>query len=331
MHPILRKALHNDALPEPLVSQLLQQQRRAVRVSLVARERGEIEAIRQLWARDRAAARPRLVALVDRLIAELRHEVDRRARSHGVLSRLAAGVDRRLPVDTVELMDRDDVDERTKLRIITDLDRVQEAIGTYERLLDVALPYLSSARSRGGEPLRVLDVASGHGGLPVWLAQHARDTGANLAVTASDLNPAFVRHTLAAADRAGVKLEARVLDALDMDLEPGAFDLITCTAAIHHLSHGQVAVLFAEAARVARRGVVFLDGYRSPTQLSVALGLFSVFGAARETLHDCAVSVRKMFVPEELALLAACTPGAEHASAAWVPPGWCALHGPGRG
>ncbi len=327
MHPLLRRVLHQERLPEPAISLLLRSTRRQVLVELLAEAAPRVASLRAAWDDDRAAARGELRDLVDALLPRMRAEVLRRAAAASWPRRLCGAVDGRMPVDTVELMDRDDVDDAVKERIITDLDRVQERIGTYDRLLDVAAPYLSPGSS--GRPLRWLDVASGHGGLPLWLARRAASEGPRLEVTASDVNPAFVRLVRERASREGVRVEARVLDALAMDIEPGSFDIVTCTAAIHHLSPGQVAVLYAEAARVARRGVVFLDGYRSPTQLGVALGLFAVSGASRGALHDCAVSVRKMFVPEELGLLAACTPGAERAVAAWVPPGWSALHGPG--
>lgn len=320
----LFRPFHHAALPEPSLSLVLRKLRREVRDQLLVRESGRIAAVHALWEEDRAAARPLLASLVDGLVAEFRREMTRLARRTSPLHRLANALDRRMPVDTVELMDRDEVEDAVKQRIITDLEQVQEMIGTYERLLDIAAPYLD-------DESRILDLASGHGGLPTWLARRARDQGLGWQVLASDINPAFVELARDAARREGLQVEGRVLDALDMDLEPGSVDLVTCTAAIHHLPHGQVAVLFAEALRVARRGVVFLDGYRSPTQLAVAMGLFAATGASRHTLYDAAVSVRKMFVPEELGLLAACTPGARQAVAAWVPPGWTALHGPARG
>lgn len=320
--PLLRP-FHHPALPEPSLSLVLRGLRRELCDHLLVREAGRVAAVQALWEEDRAAARPVLATLVDELIAELRAKVSAAARRRSPLHRAAAAIDRRMPVHTVELMDRDEVEAPVKERIITDLEQVQELIGTYERLLGVAASYLDPDS-------RILDVASGHGGLPAWLAEHAREQGLAWQVVASDVNPAFVELAVQQAASRGLAVQGRVLDALDMDLEPGSVDLVTCTAAIHHLSHGQVAVLFAEALRIARRGVVFLDGYRSPTQLAVALGLFSLTGASRHTLHDAAVSVRKMFVPEELGLLAACTPGARQAVATWVPPGWTALHGPGR-
>lgn len=323
MHPLARKLLHQDRLPEPAISLLLRQRRRAVAGELLVREAGEIGRVATLWEHDRPAGRDALAALAERLVAEHRAEVARRSR--GPLSRVAAAVDRRMPTDTVELMDRADVAETTKVRIISDLERIQDLIGTYERLIDVARPYLPV-----GGRLSVLDVASGHGGLPVWLATHAERLGLQIDVTASDIEPAFLAHARDNAAAAGVTVQTRVLDALDMDVAPGAYDLVTCTAAIHHLGHGRVAVLLAEAARVARRGVVFLDGYRSPTQLGVAVAAFAATGSARASIHDCAVSVRKMYVPEELALIAACTPGVGRVGRAeWLPPGWVALHAPG--
>ena len=115
-------------------------------------------------------------------------------------------------------------------------------------------------------------------------------------------------------------------DALDLkNLAPGSYDVLTCMQSLHHFSPGQVAVMFSEAARVAARGVIFLDGTRSALA-AVGLGGLGLFRYRDpDFVHDALVSFRRFFVAEELELLAQLGPWGGGASARWIAPGHCLL------
>lgn len=326
MHPVLRSLAHHDRLPRPPMARALGPLRAAVVDQLLTRERGRLDSLAAVWRRDRRAAGAELEGLVDQLLVELRQEVWRRSRAGSATERLAGAIDARLHHQGSEHMDDPTIDEGVRTRIVADLERVNGLIGSYERLVDVAGTWLD-----GPGPVTVLDLASGHGGLPLWLATRGPALGLDLRVIASDLQPAYLALARAAAEERGVPLQTRVLDALHMDLEPGEVDVITCTLALHHLRPGQVSVLLAEAVRVAGRGVVFMDGLRALTQLVGGVGIFVAVGAPRPSLHDTVVSVRRMFATEELALMVACAPGCARASTTYVSPAWSAVRAQGAG
>ncbi|NOY26850.1 MAG: methyltransferase domain-containing protein [Oligoflexia bacterium] len=320
----LPQFLHSDRLPRPPLCGALGPIRQRLVGRLLEREEPAIRQIAALWTTDRPAARDQLSTLVDSLVPELRDLVWTQARKGTAVERLAGMVDQRLHRQGQEYMDDPDIDVGVRTRIVADLERANGIIGSYERVLDVAGDWLS-----GPGPVSVLDIASGHGGLPIWLAGVARDRGLNLVVTASDLQLDYLAMAQASARKQGVHVHTRVLDALAMDLSPGQVDVVTCTFALHHFSPGQVAILLAEAVRVARRGVIFMDGLRCVSELVGAAGIFRAIGAPPHSLHDAVVSVRRFFATEELALMVGCAPGGQRARTFYVAPAWSAVRAPG--
>ncbi|MCK6501875.1 methyltransferase domain-containing protein [Myxococcota bacterium] len=318
LHPLL----HGLPVPAPTAILALAPLRRRLRDELLQRERARLARLAGAWEVDRASARAELAALGDRLLDEHRHQAWARAARGSGVERLAAAVDRRLFRQGAELMDDPSVDARVRGRIVSDLARVNDLIGSYWSLLRAAGPSL------GPGPTTVLDLASGHGGLALWLLRQGPRRGLQLQVTATDLRDDYLDPARQRAARAGLPLQTMALDALAMDLAPRSYDVVTCTQAIHHFSPGQVAVLLAEARRVARRSVVFTDGLRSTRQLGLACALFVGMGSHPASVHDCAVSVRRMFVPEELDLLAALAPGGPGAHARFVAPAFVGLLAP---
>jgi hypothetical protein len=83
--------------------------------------------------------------------------------------------------------------------------------------------------------------------------------------------------------------------------------------------------MFAEAARIAAHGVLFIDGMRSAINAAMVTSLEYLLYRDRALAHDTLISFRRFFVPEELQLLARLSPWGAHASASWMPPGHCVL------
>jgi hypothetical protein len=81
-----------------------------------------------------------------------------------------------------------------------------------------------------------------------------------------------------------------------------------------------VARLFEEAARIARRGVLLIDGSRSSLHAVslTAVGLLR-FGSP-DFVHDAVISLRRFFVPEEMLLLARLGSHDQGVRARWFPP-----------
>jgi len=296
---------------------LLASARRRVLAEVVARHRAEATTLgRRLRAGADTEARDELDALATRALGELRHGV-----AHaGVVPRIASMLDQAWhKPDAVELMDRPELDEARRTRIIESLDRWNVLSGSYDLFLGELRPLL-----RPDGPTRVLDLASGHAGFALHLLRVARDQGLDLQVTATDCSAEYLEVGRARAAAEGLSLDVRVQDALDLtNLAPGEFDIVTCTQAQHHFPAGLVAVMFETAARAAGRGVVFIDGSRSAMHAITMLAMGQLYFRQHDFTHDSVVSLRRFFYPEELQLLTCIGPWGDRVEARWMPPNHC--------
>jgi SAM-dependent methyltransferase len=143
---------------------------------------------------------------------------------------------------------------------------------------------------RADERIRVLDVASGTGDIPEAIAR--RDP--RIDFTCLDLN----------SDPNG-RVSVRG-DALRLPFRDGAFDYVTTSLFMHHLSDEGAAAALREFDRVARRGLVMNDLIRR-RRLYLWTKAFTLF-ANEIVRHDGPLSVRKSFTVEELRALAAPLP-----------------------
>ncbi|MCP4245576.1 MAG: methyltransferase domain-containing protein [bacterium] len=177
-----------------------------------------------------------------------------------------------------------------------------------------------------GRPARIIDLATGHGGFALALARLARERGLDLEITATDIKSEYLDMGRRRAKAEGLAVDFRVQDAVDLsNLSLGQFDFVTCTQSLHHFPPGLVAVMFAEAARVATRAVLFIDGCRTFVR-AVPLYAFCRLGQRdRIIAHDGWVSFRRFFVPEELDVLARLGPWGRRARAYRIPPTHCVL------
>lgn len=155
-------------------------------------------------------------------------------------------------------------------------------------------------RATGDQPLRVLDIATGGGDLPLYLA---RTAGPRVAVQGMDLSPRAVRRARAAARRLGLAATFFVGDALAGDL-PTGYDVVTCSLFLHHLTTDAARDLLARMGRAAERRVVVNDLSRSRGSLAlVAAGAHLV--TRSPIVHTDGVrSVRAAFTAAELQTLA---------------------------
>jgi 2-polyprenyl-3-methyl-5-hydroxy-6-metoxy-1,4-benzoquinol methylase len=306
--------------PPPLMA-LLAEQRRAALDQALQRHRPVAADLDQALEAGDAAAREQLAAIAETALADMRAQLTARARRAGLGRMVASAFDARFhDGDLAEYLDDPALDERLRRRIMASLDGLNEAIAGYQTFLDALTPLVD------GGPVRVLDLAAGHGGFALSAAREARARGLDLTFTASDIKREYLDMGAAVARREGLPVEFALQDALDLsNLPRGAYDVVLCTQSLHHSPPGLVAVMFQEAARAAGRGVVFVDGCRS-----LLTGVFlALCGTLRYRsggfVHDSWVSARRFFVPEELELLARIGPFGDRVESRWVQPGHCLL------
>jgi 2-polyprenyl-3-methyl-5-hydroxy-6-metoxy-1,4-benzoquinol methylase len=287
-------------------------------------ERHRAEALRIGDALDHGdrGARDRLCQLGDTALSDMRQIVVNAASNQGLVQVCAASVDSwwHRP-NAREYLDDEAVDTRLRVAILEDLDALNSLLGSYRLFFDRL-----RTLARGEQSLRVLDLAAGHGGFALALARLATESQLDLRMVASDIKREYLEVGRARAVRLGAKVDFVIQDALDLSTLPsGEFDVVTCTQSLHHFSPGQVVVMLTEAARVASRGVLFIDGARGALTGAFVSGFGLLFYRNLAFAHDALVSFRRFYVPEELELLGRLCPRGLAARATWTPPSHCAL------
>lgn len=288
--------------PSDPTRDLLAKRRAALRLAIEGRVLPRAKQLEpRVLARD-----PSAVSEYDALAAEAVAELRGWARDpRDPLGKFLAALDAWLYRNRPELMDDPSLDVRSRERALELLDRFNVRTGSYDsftRLVEAAI-----GEGAVGGPLVVHDLATGHGGFARHLASAL---GGRAVVQASDQEAEYFERS-AARDRAGAaRVAFSVRDALDLgELTAGGVDVFTCTNTLHHFTPGQVARMFGEAARAARRAVVFVDGERRLlTYLALSI-VGRTYGASPVFHHDSVASARRMFDREEIALLAALAPG----------------------
>jgi SAM-dependent methyltransferase len=165
------------------------------------------------------------------------------------------------------------------------------------------LKHLSIMTGKGGDALRVLDLATGSADIPQAIVDWARKRSLPIRVTALDANPQTVE---VARQRSNdyPELELIVGDALNLPFPEKSFDIVLCSKTIHHFREDQVVRLLQEAARVARRGYIVMDLRRSWIAYLLIRLLTRLCTGNRLTRYDGPLSVLRAFTPAELAALA---------------------------
>jgi ubiquinone/menaquinone biosynthesis C-methylase UbiE len=146
--------------------------------------------------------------------------------------------------------------------------------------------------------LTVLDVATGGGDIPRWLAR--RRGGPGLLI-AADLHPQML--DLARGWSKGLPIRFLRCDARRLPFRDRSIDLVLCSLMLHHLTEADAVVVLRELGRVARRRLVVNDLRRSRVAY-VLIWLITRFSRNRLTRFDSPVSVERAFTPEELESLA---------------------------
>jgi 2-polyprenyl-3-methyl-5-hydroxy-6-metoxy-1,4-benzoquinol methylase len=152
-------------------------------------------------------------------------------------------------------------------------------------------------------PLRVLDIATGSGDLPIRWSQMARRRGMALEVMGLDISDQAIRNAQRQAATAGVDVEFLQWDVVRHKL-PQGFDVVTCSLFLHHLDDLRIRFLLQSMVAVAGRAVVICDLERSRLNLA-AIWLASHLLSRSPVVHfDATASVRAALTGAELKRLA---------------------------
>jgi 2-polyprenyl-3-methyl-5-hydroxy-6-metoxy-1,4-benzoquinol methylase len=191
----------------------------------------------------------------------------------------------------------DPAEHRTALAALARINRVSRSAGVLWPAIRVL------AREYPRDRIRVLDVATGGGDVPVSLLQWARRAGVSLDVEGCDVSPTAVA---AAADRARASdCPTRFFthDAI-RDPFPGGYDVVTCSLFLHHLSDDDAVTLLRRMKDAAARLVLVNDLARSRFNYLAVWVACRFLTRSRVVRFDGPASVRSAFTPREALALA---------------------------
>lgn len=165
-------------------------------------------------------------------------------------------------------------------------------------------PLVQLARQQQLTKLRLLDVATGAGDIPIALWKRARRAGLDLEITAIDKSPQALEFAAAAAARHGAEIRFETCDVLADELPADAYDAAVSSLFLHHLSNQQALELLRAMRRSARRLVVVNDLLRCTRGWLLAHLAARLFTTSDVVAVDAPLSVRAAFTLEEVRRLA---------------------------
>ncbi|HEX5166431.1 MAG TPA: methyltransferase domain-containing protein [Thermomicrobiales bacterium] len=152
-----------------------------------------------------------------------------------------------------------------------------------------------------GQPVSILDVATGSADIPVAVADWAERSGRDVTIVATDLQPAVL--AVARAATHGERITIEQADALNLPYGDSAFDVVTLSLALHHFEPADAVRALHEMARVGRLALLVNDLERSRAGLAGAWLFAHLLTTNPMTRNDAPLSVRRAYTqPEALAL-----------------------------
>jgi ubiquinone/menaquinone biosynthesis C-methylase UbiE len=154
--------------------------------------------------------------------------------------------------------------------------------------------------------LRVLDIATGSADIPEELCRWAQKAGRKIEITATDISPEILQVARERIKRAGFEDAVYFVacDAIAAPFAEGAFDIVTCSLALHHLSLAAAHNAMREMERLSRLGFIINDIYRAQGAWIMAWILTRLTTTNRLTRHDGPASVYRAFTSAELRKIA---------------------------
>jgi len=161
----------------------------------------------------------------------------------------------------------------------------------------------AEARSIAPRTLRVLDIATGSGDLPIRLCQRASLSQLPIHFSACDLNPTALEVAGQAAEKANLSIEFFQLDAV-ADPIPAGFDVIMVSLFLHHLSDDQIVNLLTKLSQATQRMILVNDLARSRWNYHLVWLAGRILSRSPVVHFDGPVSVQAAFTKAELMELA---------------------------
>jgi ubiquinone/menaquinone biosynthesis C-methylase UbiE len=198
-----------------------------------------------------------------------------------------------------ERMDDPGLDARELAQALKALARVNRLFGGTQTVLR-HLPRICDGLAAR---VRVLDVGTGYADIPRAIVRWARRRGQPVEITAVDRNAGtLVVAAQACADYPEIDLLHG--NALQLPFPPNSFDVVLASQILHHMEATEPVRLLGELWRVARHGILVHDLRRGAWPHTVTWAALHLMSGNPIIRHDGPLSIRRGYVPGELAALA---------------------------
>ena len=203
---------------------------------------------------------------------------------------------RRLP----ELMDDPGLSRELHFRALAGLSRLNDWSGSV-RIIWRALRSLE--HDGNSDRLRILDLATGAGDIPIALWRRARRSGMTVQIDACDISPVALEYARRRSGEHGARIRFFECDALMLDgvME---YDVVISSLFLHHLTEDQATKLLRVMSAAARRMVLVNDLVRSSAGYALARAATRVLTRSHVVHVDGPRSVESAFTSREALRLA---------------------------
>jgi 2-polyprenyl-3-methyl-5-hydroxy-6-metoxy-1,4-benzoquinol methylase len=159
-------------------------------------------------------------------------------------------------------------------------------------------PLSRLARENSGRPLRILDLATGSGDVPLLLWQRFRRAGLRVELAGADVSEFALTQARSRAAASGAKIDFFALNAL-RDPLPRDFDVIMCSLFLHHLEDEEAVELLRRMGESARQMVLVNDLIRSYVNYLLAHVVTRLLSRSPVVHFDGPASVAAAFMRAE--------------------------------
>ncbi len=194
-----------------------------------------------------------------------------------------------------EIMDQPGLDQQRHFEALRGLTRINRI----SRVSSVMWEPIERLARTTGRPLRILDLATGAGDLPVSLWQLGQRAGLSLNIAACDKSPDALQYARDAARRVHAQVNFFELDLVEDDI-PGEFDVILCSLFLHHLETLSVVELLRKIGNRVGQLLIVSDLRRSYGGYLLACLATRVLTRSHMVHVDGPLSVRAAFTISEL-------------------------------
>jgi ubiquinone/menaquinone biosynthesis C-methylase UbiE len=189
---------------------------------------------------------------------------------------------------TRELLDTDSGTPAEVEGSLRDLQSFNQRLGGVSTTRDLIR---TISRRSGKTTFSLLEIAAGTGFVPMQASRDLSRDRINLNVTLLDRAPTHLPRNGSAHKVAA--------DALSIPFSDSAFDLVSCTLFLHHLTPDEIVKFARESLRVSRVAVLVNDLVRHPLHLALAYAGVPIY-RSRITRNDAPASVKQAYTIEEM-------------------------------